>query len=147
MFHQMAEQGMHGTPLPDNGTKNMVLTITNGLRSLPIALILFCFIFYFIGGYLMYASLFAAVGSVVSEDQQEAQQLVFPIMMPIILGLVIMTKAANDPDSSLAVFGSLFPLTSPIVMMGRITYEVPPWQLALSMLLLVLCFLLFTWLT
>ena len=125
----------------------MIMTITQGLESLNIFKILACFIFYFIGGYLMYASLFAAVGSVVSEDQQEAQQLVFPIMMPIILGFVIMTKAASDPNSNLAVFGSLFPLTSPIVMMGRITFDVPFWQLGLSMLLLVLCFLLFTWLT
>jgi ABC-2 type transport system permease protein len=68
-------------------------------------------------------------------------------MMPIILGFVIMTKAVNDPDSSLAVFGSLFPFTSPIVMMGRVTYEVPIWQLAASMLLLILTFLFMTWLT
>jgi len=91
--------------------------------------------------------LFAAIGSVVSEDQQEAQQLVFPVMMPLILGFVIMTKAINDPDSGLAVFGSMFPLTSPIVMMGRVTYGVPWWQLATSMILLVLGFLFFTWLT
>jgi ABC-2 type transport system permease protein len=67
--------------------------------------------------------------------------------MPIIVGFVIMTRAAGDPHSSLAVFGSLFPLTSPIVMMGRITYDVPWWQLLLSMALLIGCFLLFTWLT
>ena len=121
--------------------------ILEGLRSLPIGLILFCFIFYFLGGYLLYAALFAAIGSVVSEDQQEAQQLVFPVMMPLILGFVIMTKAINDPDSGIAVFGSLFPLTSPIVMMGRVTYGVPWWQLGLSMLLLVLSFLFFTWVT
>ena len=129
-----------------NGPSSL-LTITEGLRNLPFGRIVFCFIFYFFGGYLLYASLFAAVGSVVSEDQQEAQQLTFPIMMPIILGFVIMTKAVNDPDSSLAVFGSLFPFTSPIVMMGRITYDVPAWQLALSMLLLILTFLFMTWLT
>ncbi|MBX2925781.1 MAG: ABC transporter permease [Chitinophagaceae bacterium] len=117
------------------------------LAALPIGIILFCFVFYFIGGYLLYASLFAAVGSVVSEDQQEAQQLVLPIMMPLILGFVIMTKAVNDPDSGLAVFGSMFPLTSPVVMMGRVTYGVPWWQLVVSMLLLVLSFLFFTWLT
>ncbi|HEX5025101.1 MAG TPA: ABC transporter permease [Agriterribacter sp.] len=122
-------------------------TIIEGLHSLPLGLILFCFIFYFLGGYLLYAALFAAIGSVVSEDQQEAQQLVFPIMMPLILGFVIMTKAINDPDSGIALFGSLFPLTSPIVMMGRITYGVPWWQLALSMFLLVLTFLFFTWVT
>ncbi len=118
-----------------------------GLRALPIGLILFCFLFYFVGGYLLYAALFAAVGSVVSDDQQEAQQLVFPIMMPLILGFVMMTRAINDPDGSMAIFGSMFPLTSPIVMMGRITYGVPWWQLAVSMALLVLTFLFFTWLT
>ncbi|MEJ7766409.1 MAG: ABC transporter permease [Chitinophagaceae bacterium] len=147
IFQQVAEQGMNGTALPQTSSASMIMTVTEGLRSLNIAKILICFIFYFLGGYLMYASLFAAVGSVVSEDQQEAQQLLFPIMMPIILGFVIMTKAASDPNSNLAIFGSLFPLTSPIVMMGRITYDVPWWQLALSMILLVLCFLLFTWLT
>lgn len=96
---------------------------------------------------MLYAALFAAVGSVVSEDQQEAQQLVFPVIMPLILGFVIMTKAINSPDSGLAIFGSLFPLTSPIVMMGRIAYDVPWWQLLLSMIFLLLGFLFFTWLT
>ena len=130
-----------------SGTPNMLATVTEGLRSIPIGLILFCFIFYFIGGYLLYASMFAAIGSVVSEDQQEAQQLVFPVMMPIILAFVIMVRAVAEPNSSLAVFGSLFPLTSPIVMMGRITYDVPLWQLITSMALLVLGFIFFTWLT
>lgn len=147
IFQHMGEQGINPATLPQGGSAAMLTTVTQGLASLNIGLILFCFIFYFIGGYLMYASLFAAVGSVVSEDQQEAQQLVFPVMMPIILGFVIMTKAVNEPDSNLAIFGSLFPLTSPIVMMGRITYGVPWWQLALSMALLILTFLLFTWLT
>lgn len=121
--------------------------IMQGLSALPLLKIGLLFLFYFLAGYLTYASLFAAIGSVVSEDQQEAQQLVFPVLMPIILGFVIMTKAINDPNSTLAVFGSLFPLTSPIVMMGRVTYEIPMWQLALSMALLVGCFFLFTWLT
>ncbi len=125
----------------------MIADIMQGISSLPLTKIILSFLFYFLGGYLTYASLFAAVGSVVSEDQQEAQQLVFPILMPIILGFVIMTKAINDPNSSLAVFGSIFPLTSPIVMMGRITYDFPIWQLALSMILLVGCFLFFTWIT
>lgn len=131
-----------------NGENISLLTNTvQGIASLPLLKILFSFLFYFIGGYLTYASVFAAVGSVVSEDQQEAQQLVFPVLMPIILGFVIMTKAVNDPNSSLAVFGSIFPLTSPIVMMGRITYEIPFWQLALSILLLIGSFLFFTWIT
>ena len=126
---------------------NMLATITTGISSLPIAKILFLFMFYFLAGYLTYASLFAAIGSVVSDDQQEAQQLVFPVLMPIIVGFVIMTQSINNPHSSLAVFGSLFPLTSPIVMMGRITYDIPMWQLIVSMLLLVGSFLFFTWIT
>lgn len=129
------------------GKAAMAANIAQGFSSLPLLKIGFSFLFYFLAGYLTYASLFAAVGSVVSEDQQEAQQLMFPILMPIILGFVIMTKAINEPNSSLAVFGSLFPLTSPIVMMGRITYDIPVWQLALSVVLLIGCFLFFTWIT
>jgi ABC-2 type transport system permease protein len=125
----------------------MWATMAVGLHSIQWGLILFCFIFYFIGGYMLYASLFAAVGSVVSEDQQEAQQMIFPVMMPIILGFVIMTKAVSAPNSPLAIFGSLFPLTSPVVMMGRIMYDVPVTQLIASMVLLVLGFLFFAWLT
>ena len=102
---------------------------------------------HFIFQNIFYASLFAAIGSVVSDDQQDAQQLIFPVLMPIILGFVIMTKAINEPNSSLAVFGSLFPLTSPIVMMGRITYDIPTWQLLASIALLAGCFFLFTWIT
>ena len=129
------------------GEISAATNIMQGLASLPLLKIGLLFIFYFLAGYLTYASLFAAIGSVVSDDQQEAQQLVFPVLMPIILGFVIMTTAINDPHSSLAVFGSLFPLTSPIVMMGRVTFDIPWWELATSMVLLVGCFLLFTWLT
>ena len=138
---------VNNSGLNNEESLSMVATTMQGLSSLPLAKIAFSFLFYFLGGYLTYASIFAAVGSVVSEDQQEAQQLVFPVLMPIILGFVIMTKAVNDPNSSLAVFGSIFPLTSPIVMMGRITYDIPAWQIALSMLLLLCSFLFFTWVT
>lgn len=121
--------------------------IMEGISSLPLLKIGVLFIIYFLGGYLTYASLFAAVGSVVSDDQQEAQQLIFPILMPIILGFVIMSNAVSNPQSSMAVFGSLFPLTSPIVMMGRVAFDVPWWQIFTSISLLIGCFLLFTWLT
>lgn len=140
---QIPQTGTEGVPMA--GEANMIAKITEGLHSIPVGLLLFCFLFYFLGGYLMYASLFAAIGSV-SEDQQEAQQLVFPVMMPIILGFVILTKAIQDPNSGLALFGSLFPLTSPIVMLGRIPFGVPWSQLILSMVLLVLFFLFCTWL-
>jgi ABC-2 type transport system permease protein len=121
-----------------------------GLSHINFPLIIGSFIFYFLGGYLLYSSLFAAVGSAVNEDPQDAQSLLLPITMPIIFGIVIMTKAVNDPSSGLAVFGSLFPLTSPIVMMARIAHGVPEgvpyWQLALSIVLLIAGFLATTWL-
>lgn len=145
IFPDMLEQMNAATNNPES--MSMATEVIQGFSSLPLAKIVLSFLFYFLGGYLTYASLFAAIGSVVSEDQQEAQQLVFPVLMPIVLGFVIMTKAINEPNSSLAVFGSLFPLTSPIVMMGRITYDIPTWQLLVSMALLIGCFLLFTWIT
>lgn len=143
IFPQFGHQLQEATA---GGQGSGMIGVINSLKSLPIGNILFTFIFYFLGGYFMYASLFAAVGSMVNEDPQEAQQMVFPITMPIILSFVIMTQAINQPDSSLSIFGSLFPLTSPIVMMGRIPYGVPGWQMALSMLFLVLSFLGTTWL-
>ena len=108
-------------------------------------LIIPCFLFYFLGGYLFYAALFAAVGSVVNEDPQEAQALMIPITMPIILSFIIMTAAAGNPDSSLAVWASMIPFSSPIVMMARIpSGNVPVWQLIVSMLSLVGGFILTT---
>src|SRR5690242_4302357 len=109
------------------------------------ALIIPCFLFYFIGGYLFYASLFAAVGSVVNEDPQEAQSLMLPITMPIILSFVIMATAVGKPDSPIAVWGSIIPFSSPIVMMARIpSGNVPGWQILVSMLSLVIGFILTT---
>ena len=114
-------------------------------------LMIFCFIFYFLGGYLFYAALFAAVGSAVNEDPQDAQSLMLPITMPIVLGIVIMINAINDPSSPLATWSSIIPFFSPIVMMARIPFGVPDtvpyWQLGLSMVLLVAGFLFTTWLS
>lgn len=108
-------------------------------------MIAFCFLFYFLGGYFLYAALFAAVGSLVNEDPQESGQYTLPITIPIILGFVIMSSAIKDPNSPLAIFGSIFPLTSPIVMMARIPFGVEPLQLVASMLCLILGFFATTW--
>ena len=132
--------------IQDNGGMSGIL---EGFKQVNIPLIIGCFIFYFLGGYLLYSALFAAVGSAVNEDPQDAQSLMLPITMPILFGFLIMMKAVNDPNSSLALFGSLFPLTSPIVMMARIAYGVPEtvpyWQLLVSAILLILGFLGTTW--
>jgi ABC-2 type transport system permease protein len=108
-----------------------------------------CFFFYFLGGYLFYAALFASVGSVVNEDPQEAQSLMLPITMPIIFSFLILSTSISHPNGPLAFWGSLIPFSSPIVMMGRLAYGVPEgvpwWQLLLSMALLVAGFIFTTW--
>lgn len=109
-------------------------------------LVLSCFAFYFLGGYLFYASLFAAIGSVINEDPQEAQSLMLPITMPIIFAFIILTSNLNTPDSPVMVWASMIPFTSPIVMMGRIPSGVPWYQLLTSMVLLVAGFIFTTWL-
>jgi len=121
------------------------------LSAVNIPLIIGCFLFYFIGGYLFYASLFAAVGSAVNDNPQDAQSLTLPITMPIIISIIIMINAINDPTSSLAVWSSIIPFSSPIVMMARIPFGVPDtvsyWELGLSMTLLIAGFLFTTWLS
>jgi ABC-2 type transport system permease protein len=95
------------------------------------------FFVYFLLGYFMYAALYAAIGSAVGDDQGEAQSLAFPIMIPIILAIYIMITAVRAPESSLAVWSSIFPLFSPIVMPARLPFGPPAWQVALSITLLV----------
>lgn len=124
--------------------------LMQNISQINFPLIIGSFIFYFFGGYLLYSSLFAAVGSAVNEDPQDAQSLLLPVTMPIVFAIVIMMKAVNNPNSGLAVFGSLFPLTSPVVMMARIAHGIPDgvplWQLLLSMAFLIIGFLGTTWL-
>jgi ABC-2 type transport system permease protein len=120
--------------------------ITEGVNWM---LIIGCFIFYFLGGYLFYAALFAAIGSVINEDPQEAQQLMMPISMPIIFSFIILQSVLSNPGTPLAVWTSIIPFTSPIIMMGRIPFGVPNtvpyWQLAASMLSLIGGFIFTTW--
>lgn len=120
--------------------------ISHAFSTVNWPMILSFFIFYFLGGYLFYASLFAAIGSVINEDPQEAQSLMLPITMPIIFGFIIMTSNLNTPDSPVMVWASMIPFTSPIVMMSRIPSGVPWYQIAASMVLLIAGFLFTTWL-
>jgi ABC-2 type transport system permease protein len=140
-------QSVNATMMPaaNNTAALNFLNTKNELLQAPWGLIIPCFLFYFIAGYLFYASLFAAVGSVVNEDPQEAQSLMLPITMPIILSFVIMTTAAGKPDAPISVWGSMIPFSSPIVMMARIpSGSVPVWQIAVSMISLVAGFILTT---
>jgi ABC-2 type transport system permease protein len=99
-------------------------------------LIIPCFLFYFLMGYVLYASLFAAVGSAVGDDLGEAQSLTLPISMPVMFAIYIAMSTVQNPDSSLAVFGSYFPLFSPIVMPARLASDPSIWQVLLSMAIL-----------
>ena len=114
-------------------------------------LIIGCFIFYFLGGYLFYAALFAAVGSTVNEDPQDAQSLMFPITMPLILSYLITNMVTQNPNTPIAFWASIIPFSSPMVMMARVAYGVPSavsyWELILSMLVLIAGFIFTTWLS
>ncbi len=123
---------------------NEFLKIFNSAVNQPWGLILFCFIFYFITGYLLYASVFAAVGSAV-DNETETQQFMLPITLPVILGLFVAMSIMQNPESSVAFWFSIIPLTSPIVMMARIPFGVPWWELAISMLLMIGTFIVFVW--
>ncbi|HBC78345.1 MAG TPA: ABC transporter permease [Bacteroidales bacterium] len=110
----------------------------------PWGLIVLSFIFYFITGYLLYASVFAAIGSAV-DNETETQQFMLPVTIPIILALMVAMGTMQNPESSLSFWCSMIPLTSPIVMMARIPFGVPMWQLAVSMVIMVFTFLAFVW--
>ena len=102
------------------------------------------FLIYFLGGYLLYAAMFAAVGSAV-DNVQDAQQFQTPITMPIIIGFVVMIFAMNEPHAQLSVWCSMIPFTSPIVMMARLPFDVPMWELALSIVILAASFVFMVW--
>ncbi len=114
-----------------------------------IAMTIFCFIFYLLGGLLFYSSLYAAIGSAINEDMKEAQSLSFPITLIIIFSIAIMAAAIANPTGPLATWASIIPFSSPIVMMVRVPFGVPNtvpyWQLGLSMILLVASFIFSTW--
>jgi ABC-2 type transport system permease protein len=115
------------------------------LANLPVGLLLFSFIFFFLGGYLLYGSLFAAIGGAV-DSETDTQQFMLPITIPLILSIVLAQVIIQDPNGSVAFWFSMIPLTSPIIMLIRIPFGVPGWEIALSMTLLVLTFIGATWL-
>lgn len=127
----------------------MVGAVQEAFTSVNIPLVVGCFIFYLLGGFFFYSSLYAAIGSAINEDMREAQSLSFPITMLVIFSIALMTPAISNPGSSVAVWSSIIPFSSPIVMMARIPFGVPTtvpwWQLGLSMAFLVAGFMFTTW--
>jgi ABC-2 type transport system permease protein len=127
------------------GGDKMQLIIQEILR-LPILKMFVLFIFYFLGGYMLYSSLFAAVGAAV-DNETDTQQFMLPIMLPLILGVYVgFATVINDPHGSMAVLFSHIPFTSPIVMLMRVPFGVSWYELAISMALLLVTFVFMVWL-
>ena len=113
--------------------------------NLPIISILICFIIYFIGGYFLYSSFYAAIGAAV-DNETDSQQFLLPIITPLILAVYIgFFTVMNDPNGTIAIVFSMIPLTSPIVMLMRIPFGVPWWQIVISVLILFSTFLFVVW--
>ena len=105
------------------------------------------FIVFFVLGYLLYASLFAAIGSAAVDNENDTNQLQLPVTVPLMIAYIIALYAYNAPDSSVAVWGSMIPFTSPIVMLARIPFGVPAWQIGLSIVILILTTVACAWLS
>lgn len=129
-----------------SGEPNDVSVILGTLVNIPWVKLIVAFLIYFILGYLLYASMFAAVGSAV-ENEGDSQQLQMPLTIPLMIAYFIILMAFQNPDSGVVVWGSMIPFTSPIVMLARIPYGVPMWQLAVSIILLLLTFFACAWLS
>ncbi len=131
----------------DTKAQNMeasVNKVINMLKDANLPLILGMFVFYFIGGYLVYSALFAAIGSAI-DNETETQQFIMPVMIPLILSIYVAMAVMRNPHGDIAFWFSMIPLTSPIVMMSRIPFDVPLWELLLSMFILAASFIFFTW--
>ena len=133
MIKDQAEQGPGG-----------VAEVMDAINSVNFPVMIGSFIFFFIVGYLLYAALFAAIGGAV-DSEADTQQFMLPITIPLILSIIMAQYIIRDPDGPISFWLSIFPLTSPVIMMIRIPFGVPYLQIVLSMVLLILGFLGTTW--
>jgi len=143
--HQAMQQISAEAAAQQAAVSSEAMNLINEFFALPLGYILFCFLFYFIGGYFLYGALFAAVGSAV-DSPAETQQFMFPITIPLLISyLSLFMFILKAHDSPASVWLSIIPFTSPIAMMGRIAFGVPLWQVLLSMSLLIGGFVFTTW--
>ena len=147
--NQMTEQIVQANNIPVNiqtqgNSNNIVNNALESIINLPIVLIIFSFIFYFVGGYLLYSSLFAGIGGAV-DNEADTQQFMLPLTIPLIFALMLAQAIINNHNGPAAFWLSIFPFTSPVIMMIRIPFGVPAWEIALSMVTLILTFIGTTW--
>ena len=138
---EMMANTFQGTPMEKGIMMNQVSTAFGGIS---LGQLTFAFLFYFLGGYLLYSSLFAAVGSAVDQEA-DTQQFMLPITIPLVLSFIMMQFIIDNPDGSLAYWFSMIPFTSPVIMMVRIPFGVSTGELLLSMGILVVGFIFTTW--
>ncbi|MFA8299463.1 MAG: ABC transporter permease [Hyphomicrobiales bacterium] len=148
-FGDMAEvqstTGMMVNPEVGEMTNSLTSKVFEIIDSIPIASIILSFLFYFVFGYLIYGALFAAIGSAV-DNEADTQQFMLPITIPLIISIISISAVMNNPQSNVGFWLSMFPLTSPVVMMARIPFGVSTWELIVSMVLMVVGFVAVTWL-
>ena len=135
----MEQGGMAAPQMEMPAGDSEMAAVIQTLRDIDYPMMLISFVIYFVLGYLLYASLFAAIGSAV-ENEADTQQLQLPVTIPLLLAFFIAFYAFKAPDSQVVFWGSMIPFTSPIVMLARIPFGVPVWELVVSIVLLLLTF-------
>jgi ABC-2 type transport system permease protein len=143
-IESIIKKSPQGTSVEDIDQMLEKQQVIERINSINWGLIIPCFIFYFLGGYLLYGAMFAAVGGAVDNDS-DTQQFVLPITIPLVFSFIMAQTVLNDPNGVLAQWLSFIPFTSPIIMMVRLPFHVPVWELVVSMIMLVLGFILTTW--
>lgn len=138
---QMAPEMVQQMQSSTNSDLQLVL---QEIKNLPILTMFFSFIIYFLGGYLIYSSIYAAIGAAV-DSETDTQQFMMPVLMPLVIAIYVGFSVIENPHGPIAVAFSLFPLTSPIVMLMRIPFGVPWWQLITSITLLIITFIGMVW--
>ena len=127
-----------------NNSKEVVKGIYEMFGTIDIKKTVFIFLIYFLGGFFLYGAFFAAIGSAV-DNLQDASQFTLPISLPIIASLMFMGIVLNNPEGNASIFLSMFPLTSPILMMARLAFGVPDWHLVISILILIISVIFALW--
>jgi ABC-2 type transport system permease protein len=145
MQEMMVQQKMGGQATNVEINDSMQSQVMEAIDSLNLPLLIGMFLFYFIGGYLLYSALFAAIGAA-ADSETDTQQFMLPVTIPLVLGYIASTAVINNPQGNVAFWFSIIPFTSPIVMMVRIPFGVPVTDVVLSVTLLIAGFLFTTWL-
>ncbi|WP_299128990.1 ABC transporter permease [uncultured Winogradskyella sp.] len=139
------QQELMNQAMQAEGAQAMVENVITAIGNLPMLNLVFAFIFFFIGGYLLYSSLYAAIGAAV-DNETDTQQFMLPILMPLILAVYVgVFTVIEDPHGTVSTVFSFIPFTSPVVMLMRIPFGVPLWQQGISLLLLIGTFLFAVW--